>query len=93
MSVVINFKTDPKIKKEAQKIAKEMGISLSAILNMYLRKVVKEKKIETQIDSWDNLTDESKEAIYEAQADREAGRLESYSPDKAIEVARAIING
>ena len=43
MSVVINFKTDPEIKKEAQRIAREMGISLGAILNMYLRIIVREK--------------------------------------------------
>ncbi len=60
---------------------------------MYLNKAIKNKKTKTQIDSWDNLTNESKKAIYEAQADREAGRLESYSPDKAIEVAKSIING
>ena len=44
-SVLTTFKTDPKIKKQAQKIAADMGFSLSSILNAYLTKLVRDKTI------------------------------------------------
>ncbi len=49
MSVVINFKTEDKVKKQAQKIATEMGLSLSDILNVYLRKFVKTKELHINV--------------------------------------------
>lgn len=42
------------------------------------------------MDSWDNLTDESKEAIYEARADRKKGKLKSYSPKDVVEFVKNI---
>ena len=45
MSAVINFKTDKKIKTQAQKIAAKMGLNLSDILNIYLRGFVKKKEL------------------------------------------------
>lgn len=41
---MINIKTDVKIKKEAQKIAKQMGIPLSAIINSQLRQLVVDRR-------------------------------------------------
>lgn len=35
---VINLKTDPKLKKEAQELADTLGISLSQVLNAALRR-------------------------------------------------------
>ncbi len=42
---VINIKVDLKTKKEAQRIAKEMGLSLSAVLHAFLRQFVRTKSI------------------------------------------------
>jgi DNA-damage-inducible protein J len=92
MSVVINFKTDAQVKESAQAIAKEMGVSLSAVLNMYLKQFVRTKELDIRVESWDNLSDDSKEAIQEAEADSKAGKLKSYSPEEAIEYAKAMIN-
>ncbi len=36
-TAIINFKTDPKLKAEAQKRAKKLGISLSIVMNDSLR--------------------------------------------------------
>jgi addiction module RelB/DinJ family antitoxin len=44
-TVLTTFKTDPKVKEEAKKIAAELGFSLSAILNAYLKKFIREKSI------------------------------------------------
>ena len=45
MNTVINIKTDQKIKNEAKKIAEEMGLSLSAVINAQLRQLVREQEI------------------------------------------------
>jgi addiction module RelB/DinJ family antitoxin len=44
-SSIINIKTDPSVKKEAQIIAKKLGISLSGILNAYLRQLIHKQEI------------------------------------------------
>ncbi len=49
MSVIVNFKTDQSTKTQAQHIAKEMGLSLSSILNAYLKTFTREKKIEINV--------------------------------------------
>lgn len=42
---IINIKTDTKLKKEAQALARRLGISLSAVLNEYLKKFVADRKM------------------------------------------------
>ena len=44
-TTVINIKTDKVLKNDAQKIAKNFGLPLSAIVNAYLREFVREKRI------------------------------------------------
>ena len=45
MKTVINIKTDKKIKKNAQKIAAELGLSLSAVINAHLKQFVRNKEV------------------------------------------------
>lgn len=49
-SVVINIKTDTKTKSEAQKLADEMGLTLTAVLNRYLRHFIKTKSVTFSVD-------------------------------------------
>ena len=44
-TTVINIKTDKVLKSDAQKLAKNFGLPLSAIVNTYLREFVREKRI------------------------------------------------
>lgn len=44
-SAIISVKTDPSIKKKAHIVAKQLGISLSGIINAYLRQLVQKKEI------------------------------------------------
>lgn len=44
-TTVINIKTDKVLKKDAQKMAKNFGLPLSAVVNAYLREFVREKRI------------------------------------------------
>ncbi len=42
---VLNIKTDKKVKKEAQEVAKELGLPLGTIINAYLRELTREKRV------------------------------------------------
>jgi addiction module RelB/DinJ family antitoxin len=44
-TAVINIKTDAKIKSEAQKLADGMGLTLTAVINRYLKYFVKTKSV------------------------------------------------
>ncbi len=44
-TAVIITKTDPEIKAEAQKIAKELGFNLSTLVNGWLRQLIKTKTV------------------------------------------------
>ena len=44
-TAVINIKTEPQVKKRAQVVAEEMGISLSSLINGFLRHVIKTKTV------------------------------------------------
>ena len=45
MKTLINIKTDRDVKEEAQKLAKEIGLPLSAIINASLKNFIRNKKI------------------------------------------------
>ena len=45
MKTIINIKTDQEIKRNAQKIAEKLGLSLSAVINAYLRQFVRNKEV------------------------------------------------
>ncbi len=50
MVTVINFKTDKKIKSEAQQIAKKMGLTISDVLNVFLRNFVRDKELNISLE-------------------------------------------
>ena len=45
MKVIINIKTEKEIKENAQSIAKEMGISLSDVINASLRNFIRTREV------------------------------------------------
>lgn len=45
MDAVLNFKTNKKLKLEAQKVAKDLGLPLGTIMNHYLNEFVLERKV------------------------------------------------
>ena len=72
-TAVINIKTDPKIKAKAQKVAQQMGLSLSSVLNGYLRKFIKEKKVDFYADEIPNAY--LKKMLKKSQEDIKEGRV------------------
>lgn len=49
-TAVINIKTQPEVKLKAQEIARQIGVSLSALINAYLKKLVRTKKVEFDLE-------------------------------------------
>jgi addiction module RelB/DinJ family antitoxin len=92
MTTVINFKTDKKIKDQAQKIAKAMGLNLSDVLNIYLRHFVVQKEIYINLNK-----DESRpskmliDAIRESKENMKNGDISPAFSD--AESAVAWLNG
>jgi DNA-damage-inducible protein J len=41
----INIRVDKEVKEEAQKVAKELGIPLSTIINAYLNQLIRTKEV------------------------------------------------
>jgi len=45
MRTIINIKTETEVKKNAQKLAGDLGFSLSAVVNAYLRQFIRNKEV------------------------------------------------
>jgi addiction module RelB/DinJ family antitoxin len=58
--VIVNIKTDIRVKRKAEKLAKELGLSLDSILNIYLRQFVLTKRLDVNL----NVIPEMKELLY-----------------------------
>jgi addiction module RelB/DinJ family antitoxin len=67
----ILIKTDPQVKKEAQKTAKELGLSLSAIVTGLLKEFTRKKTITFMSEE---LTPYAKAQLKKAREDRKAGK-------------------
>ena len=74
MSEVINFRVDKKLKMDAQTTVKKMGITLSDALNLLLRKLVREQRIDIDLRS-EEPSDWLLKELAEADADIKAGRV------------------
>lgn len=51
MNAVINIKTKKEVKESAQMVAQELGLSLSAVINAYLRQFVRNKMVHFSVAS------------------------------------------
>ncbi|MFH1288398.1 MAG: type II toxin-antitoxin system RelB/DinJ family antitoxin [bacterium] len=45
MKTVINFKTDQNVKNNAQKLAQDLGLSLSAVINAFLKQFIRNQEV------------------------------------------------
>jgi len=84
-TAVINFTTEEKIKQEAQKVAKKMGISLSMVLNNYLKHFIKAKTVVFSAD--DEVPNKWLiNSLKESEADVKAGRVITFkTPQEALD--------
>jgi len=68
----LSIKIDPKVKYEAQKVANQLGFSLSAVVNASLKKLAREKTISYSLLEPSPML---KRAIESARRDRKKGKL------------------
>lgn len=66
-----SIKIDPRVKKEAQKIADQLGFSLSAIINASLKNLVRSKTVSYSLLEPTPLLEK---AIHSARKDRTLGK-------------------
>ncbi len=59
---IINFKTDPAVKKEAQAAAKKLGLSLSDVMNSLLRQFTRDKELHISLEPTPYLKQALKES-------------------------------
>lgn len=72
MKTVINIKTDKEVKQNAQKVAEELGLSLSTVINAYLKQFVRSKEVHFSAAS--HMTPELEKSLEPIEADIQAGR-------------------
>lgn len=88
-TAVINIRTDAKIKNQAQQIAEKLGLTLSSVINAYLRQLIRTKSVSF------SLTEEPKsfllKALKESKKDIKEGRV-SPSFSKAEEAIKWLNN-
>ena len=79
-TVLMTFKTDPQVKQQAQKIASNLGFSLSSFLNAYLKKFIKDKSI--YFTTNEEPTDYLIKSIQEAEDEIKKGEYYSFKDPK-----------
>jgi addiction module RelB/DinJ family antitoxin len=80
-STIINFTTDPKLKAEAQKVAKQLGIPLSLALNNYLKELIRTK---TVIFSEETPNAYFRTSIKQSESDIKTGKVISFTKKKDV---------
>lgn len=79
----INIKVDPETKREAQRIAKALGFSLSSILKAFLKQVIATKRLNFSL--LEEPSESLIQAIKEAEEDYKQGRTLSFrDADEAL---------
>ncbi len=72
-SAVINIKVEPKLKKESQELAEDLGLSLSSLINGLLKQVVRTKTVTFSMS--EEPSEYLLEALRESREDIKAGRV------------------
>ncbi|MFA6552684.1 MAG: DUF6364 family protein [Candidatus Paceibacterota bacterium] len=86
MKTLINIKTDKDIKIKAQKTAKKIGLSLSSIVNAYLRHFVKTKEVHFSAEHGFRMTPALGKTLREVENDLKVGKNLSPSFSSAREM-------
>lgn len=89
-TAVINIRTDLGLKSAAQKVAEELGFSISSLVNAYLKQLVKTKTV--HFSEAEEPSDYLVKLIQEAEEGRKAGRYYSFNNStEALEYLDKII--
>ena len=78
---IINVKVDREIKKKAKKVAEELGLSLSGVVNAYLRQFIRSGTLFVS-NSYEEPSDFLRAAMREAEEDRKRNKQISFANSK-----------
>lgn len=79
-TTVINIRVRADLKKQAQRVAQELGMSLSAIMNGFLKNLVKTKTV--TFSTSEKPTEYLLNALKESEEEIKAGRVISFETFK-----------
>ena len=83
-TAVVNVKVNPQVKKEAQKVAQDLGISLSGIINGFLKHLVRTRSIHFSLN--EEPSEYLIDSLKESRQDIKAGKVVSFDdPNKALD--------
>ena len=77
----INFRIDEKIKKEMEKICREMGMSMTTAFTIFATKVTKEKRIPFEITADPFYSESNMKYLEKVIADIESGKAKLVEHD------------
>jgi addiction module RelB/DinJ family antitoxin len=80
-TAIINIKTNPKIKKEAQKVASDLGLTLSGAINGFLKQLIRDKAFLLTINE-DSPSEYLLESIEESQKERKNKTYYTFKNNK-----------
>ncbi|MFH1192084.1 MAG: type II toxin-antitoxin system RelB/DinJ family antitoxin [bacterium] len=80
-STIVNIKTDPKVKKEAQKVAADLGLTLSGVINGFLKQFIRTKTVVFTLNE-ERPSDYLLASIEESEKERENGQGHSFKNNK-----------
>lgn len=81
-TTVINIKTSVEVKKEAQKIAADLGLSLSGVINGFLNQLVRDKTVMFTLNE-NNPSNYLLSSIKDSKIDRKKGSFHSFKNNEA----------
>ncbi len=76
-TAIINIKTDAKIKKEAQAVASDLGLTLSGAINGFLKQLIRNKTVLLTLDET-NPSEYLLSSIDESRKDRKNKNYYSF---------------
>ncbi|MCL4366415.1 type II toxin-antitoxin system RelB/DinJ family antitoxin [Patescibacteria group bacterium] len=89
-TAIVNVKVNPKVKKEAQKVAEDLGLSLSSLINGYLRHLIRTKTVNFSLS--EEPSEYMIQALKESKADIKAKRVISFKkPSDALDYLDKLI--
>ncbi len=81
-NAVINIKTDKELKVKAQKLAGDLGFSLSSLLNAFLKQLVRTKTVNFSLE--EEPSEFFKKALKESEKDIKNNRLITFKNNKEM---------
>lgn len=91
-NALITFKTKPQTKKQAQKVADELGFGLSALLNGFLNHLIKTKTIEFSAYPKEEPSEYLIKSLEEAEKEFQSGQATIFkNPQEALDYLDRLI--